>query len=158
MSQARSWSYVIDLKKKNYLFVTYTIIQSIMRSEMCALHLTHPSAHTPGAVGSQWQRIWIFCLHFSKDIFGSSHFFIHATFITLRWAPPVDPEILRTMKTVGFIGYAPNPRTRPRNQVNSTDLNNFNGFSITKCVKMVNNYQDKDFPYDVKGKSCLAVT
>uniref|UniRef100_W5KD87 PAN2-PAN3 deadenylation complex catalytic subunit PAN2 n=1 Tax=Astyanax mexicanus TaxID=7994 RepID=W5KD87_ASTMX len=30
---------------------------------------------------------------------------------------PVDPEILRTMKTVGFIGYAPNPRTRPRNQV-----------------------------------------
>uniref|UniRef100_A0A3Q2ZWW0 PAN2-PAN3 deadenylation complex catalytic subunit PAN2 n=1 Tax=Kryptolebias marmoratus TaxID=37003 RepID=A0A3Q2ZWW0_KRYMA len=34
-----------------------------------------------------------------------------------RRAPPVDQEILRTMKTVGFIGYAPNPRTRPRNQV-----------------------------------------
>ncbi|XP_053542297.1 PAN2-PAN3 deadenylation complex catalytic subunit PAN2 isoform X2 [Ictalurus punctatus] len=34
-----------------------------------------------------------------------------------RHAPAVDPEILRTMKTVGFIGYAPNPRTRPRNQV-----------------------------------------
>ncbi|TSP79459.1 PAN2-PAN3 deadenylation complex catalytic subunit PAN2 [Bagarius yarrelli] len=34
-----------------------------------------------------------------------------------RRAPTVDPEILRTMKTVGFIGYAPNPRTRPRNQV-----------------------------------------
>uniref|UniRef100_A0A673XRI1 PAN2-PAN3 deadenylation complex catalytic subunit PAN2 n=1 Tax=Salmo trutta TaxID=8032 RepID=A0A673XRI1_SALTR len=34
-----------------------------------------------------------------------------------RRAPPVDPEILRTMKTVGFIGYAPNPRTPPRNQV-----------------------------------------
>uniref|UniRef100_A0A673MT62 PAN2-PAN3 deadenylation complex catalytic subunit PAN2 n=1 Tax=Sinocyclocheilus rhinocerous TaxID=307959 RepID=A0A673MT62_9TELE len=34
-----------------------------------------------------------------------------------RRAPLVDPEILRTMKTVGFIGYAPNPRTRPRNQV-----------------------------------------
>uniref|UniRef100_A0A3Q2U3W2 Poly(A) specific ribonuclease subunit PAN2 n=1 Tax=Fundulus heteroclitus TaxID=8078 RepID=A0A3Q2U3W2_FUNHE len=33
-----------------------------------------------------------------------------------RRAPPVDPDILRTMKTVGFIGYAPNPRTRPRNQ------------------------------------------
>ncbi len=31
------------------LFVTYTIIQSIMRSEMCSLHLTHPS----GAVGSR---------------------------------------------------------------------------------------------------------
>ncbi len=28
------------------LFVTYTIIQSIMRSEMCSLHLTHPSVHT----------------------------------------------------------------------------------------------------------------
>ncbi len=28
------------------LFVTYTIIQCIMRSEMCSLHLTHPSAHT----------------------------------------------------------------------------------------------------------------
>ncbi len=28
------------------LFVTYTIIQSIMRSEMCSLHLTHPSLHT----------------------------------------------------------------------------------------------------------------
>ncbi|XP_048856197.1 PAN2-PAN3 deadenylation complex catalytic subunit PAN2 isoform X1 [Brienomyrus brachyistius] len=34
-----------------------------------------------------------------------------------RRAPAVDPEILRTMKTVGFIGYAPNPRTRLRNQV-----------------------------------------
>uniref|UniRef100_A0A8C6WUL9 PAN2-PAN3 deadenylation complex catalytic subunit PAN2 n=1 Tax=Neogobius melanostomus TaxID=47308 RepID=A0A8C6WUL9_9GOBI len=34
-----------------------------------------------------------------------------------RRAPAVDPEILRTIKTVGFIGYAANPRTRPRNQV-----------------------------------------
>ncbi len=24
-----------------------------MRSEICSLHLTHPSAHTPGAVGSR---------------------------------------------------------------------------------------------------------
>ncbi len=29
-----------------FLFVTYTIIQSITSSEMCSLHLTHPSAHT----------------------------------------------------------------------------------------------------------------
>uniref|UniRef100_A0A8C4L7Z6 Poly(A) specific ribonuclease subunit PAN2 n=1 Tax=Equus asinus asinus TaxID=83772 RepID=A0A8C4L7Z6_EQUAS len=36
-----------------------------------------------------------------------------------RRAPPVDAEILRTMKKVGFIGYAPNPRTRLRNQVYS---------------------------------------
>uniref|UniRef100_A0A8C8D8K2 USP domain-containing protein n=1 Tax=Oncorhynchus tshawytscha TaxID=74940 RepID=A0A8C8D8K2_ONCTS len=34
-----------------------------------------------------------------------------------RRAPPVDPEILHTMKTVGFVGYAPNPHTRPRDQV-----------------------------------------
>ncbi len=36
----------------NFLFVTYTFIQSINSSEMCSLHLTHPSAHTPGAVGT----------------------------------------------------------------------------------------------------------
>ncbi len=36
-----------------FLFVTYTNIQSITSSEMCALHLTHPSAHTPGVVSSQ---------------------------------------------------------------------------------------------------------
>ncbi len=40
-------------KDELFLFVTFTIIQSITSSEMCALHLTHPSAHTPGAVGSQ---------------------------------------------------------------------------------------------------------
>ncbi len=38
-------------KKKN-VFVTYTIIQSITSSEMCSLDLTHPSAHTLGAVGT----------------------------------------------------------------------------------------------------------
>ncbi len=36
-----------------FLLVTYTIIQSINSSEMCSLHLTHLSAHTPGAVGSR---------------------------------------------------------------------------------------------------------
>ncbi len=36
----------IQIKLGWALFVTYTIIQSIMRSEMCSLHLTHPSAHT----------------------------------------------------------------------------------------------------------------
>ncbi len=34
------------------LFVTYTIIQSITSSEMCSLYLTHPSAHTLGAVST----------------------------------------------------------------------------------------------------------
>ncbi|XP_072105007.1 PAN2-PAN3 deadenylation complex catalytic subunit PAN2 isoform X3 [Mobula birostris] len=37
--------------------------------------------------------------------------------VTPRRAPPVELEILRTMKKVGFIGYAPNPKTRLRNQV-----------------------------------------
>ncbi len=35
------------------LYVTYRIIQSKTSSEMCFLHLTHPSTHTPGAVGSR---------------------------------------------------------------------------------------------------------
>ncbi len=33
----------VQIKLRWALFVTYTIIQSIMRSEMCSLHLTHPS-------------------------------------------------------------------------------------------------------------------
>ncbi len=39
------------IKLRGALFVTYTIIHSITSSEMCSLHLTHPSAHTPGTVG-----------------------------------------------------------------------------------------------------------
>ncbi|XP_022090828.1 PAB-dependent poly(A)-specific ribonuclease subunit PAN2-like [Acanthaster planci] len=35
----------------------------------------------------------------------------------VRQAPPIDPEILRSMKVVQFIGYAPNPGTKKRNQV-----------------------------------------
>ncbi len=31
-------------------FLSHTIIQSITSSEMCSLYLTHPSAHTLGAV------------------------------------------------------------------------------------------------------------
>ncbi len=38
--------YKLQIKLGWALFVTYTIIQSIMRSEMCSLHLTHPSVHT----------------------------------------------------------------------------------------------------------------
>ncbi len=39
--------------KNIYFFISHTIIQSITSSEMCSLHLTHPSAHTLGAVGSR---------------------------------------------------------------------------------------------------------
>lgn len=48
--------------------------------------------------------------------FDKVFFFFNPIVFSNRRAPPVDPEILRTMKTVGFIGYAANPRTRPRNQ------------------------------------------
>ncbi len=44
---------IIIIKFRWALFVTYKIIQSITSSEMCSLHLTHPSAHTLGAVGSR---------------------------------------------------------------------------------------------------------
>ncbi len=46
-------TFLSEKKINKYVFVTYTIIQSITSSEICALHLTHPSAHTPGAVRSQ---------------------------------------------------------------------------------------------------------
>ncbi len=49
ISLRNSVQYKIQIKLRWALFVTYTIIQSIMRSEMCSLHLTHPS----GAVGSR---------------------------------------------------------------------------------------------------------
>ncbi len=45
--------YLNYIKLRWALFVTYTTIQSVTSSEMCSLHLTHPSAHTPGAVGSR---------------------------------------------------------------------------------------------------------
>ncbi len=36
----------MQMNKNIFLFVTYIIIQSITSSEMCSLHLTHPSTHT----------------------------------------------------------------------------------------------------------------
>ncbi len=45
--------YLKGLGHPKALFVTYTIIQSITSSEMCSLHLTRPSTHTSGAVGSR---------------------------------------------------------------------------------------------------------
>ncbi len=48
------------IKLRWALFETYTIIQSITSSEMCSLHLTHPSAHTLGAVGNRRCSSWGF--------------------------------------------------------------------------------------------------
>ncbi len=39
--------------RSDELYLSHTIIQSITSSEMCSLNLTHPSAHTLGAVGSR---------------------------------------------------------------------------------------------------------
>ncbi len=50
MANSLNWTWPIIFF---FFFVTYTIIQSITSSEMCSLHLTHPSAHTLGAVGSR---------------------------------------------------------------------------------------------------------
>ncbi len=51
----------IQIKLRSALFVTYTTIQSIMRSEMCSLHLTlgshfNPFNPTPGRVKCRWVK------------------------------------------------------------------------------------------------------
>ncbi len=43
----------MQIKLRWALFVTYTIIQSIMSSEMCSLHLCAIQVHTLSAVGSR---------------------------------------------------------------------------------------------------------
>ncbi len=47
-------------------FITYTIIQRITSSEMCALHLTHPSAYTPEAWAANsaapGEQLGVWCL------------------------------------------------------------------------------------------------
>ncbi len=48
----------LKMKRIFFLFVTYTIIQSITSSEMCSLHLTHPSAHTWSSGQLTLQRPW----------------------------------------------------------------------------------------------------
>lgn len=62
-----------------------------------------------------------------------SFFFFNPVVLSIRRAPPVDPEILRTMKTVGFIGYAANPRTRPRNQ--ASENIQYNATAVKDTVK-----------------------
>ncbi len=44
--------YLSILPLSVFFYLSHTIIQSITSSEMCSLYLTHPSAHTLGAVGT----------------------------------------------------------------------------------------------------------
>jgi PAB-dependent poly(A)-specific ribonuclease subunit 2 len=44
----------------------------------------------------------------------------HMVFEVGRPAESLDLEVLNTMKMVDFVGYAPNPGTRLRNQVSSS--------------------------------------
>ncbi len=64
-------------KKKNCLFVTYTVIQSITSSEMCSLHLTHPRAHTPGAVGTHTHTPGVVDTHTHTHTWSSGHTHTH---------------------------------------------------------------------------------
>lgn len=47
-----------------------------------------------------------------------------------RKTPAIDPEILRTMKMQGTIGYAPNPQAFRRNQVRKFN-NTFKSYLYT---------------------------
>ncbi|XP_022189319.2 PAN2-PAN3 deadenylation complex catalytic subunit PAN2 [Nilaparvata lugens] len=55
-----------------------------------------------------------------------------------RQTPPIDPEILQSMKMNGTIGYAPNPNTKLRNQVAYISVHNSpqNGTSSSDTKSM----------------------
>ncbi len=63
---------IIIIKLRWDLFVTNTIIQSITSTEMCSLHLTHPSAHTWSS-GQSGEQLGVRCLaqasHLSRGQF-----------------------------------------------------------------------------------------
>lgn len=53
-----------------------------------------------------------------------------------RKTPSIDPEILRTMKMQGTIGYAPNPQAFRRNQVRKQYSPKFLQYSPPSLFKL----------------------
>uniref|UniRef100_A0A0A9WV61 PAN2-PAN3 deadenylation complex catalytic subunit PAN2 n=1 Tax=Lygus hesperus TaxID=30085 RepID=A0A0A9WV61_LYGHE len=81
-----------------------------------------------------------------------------------RRTPPIDPEIFRTMKMQGTIGYAPNPNTKRRNQVaesyvggrrggDSMNRNNNNnsGDDGSGFIAIPKRYRKADIKYSKNG-------
>lgn len=96
--------------------------------------------------------------------------------VTYRRASNVDPEILKTMKLVQSIGYAPNPGNRRRNQIpyksvdkngrRSTALDASHGIGEDPYVKIPKKYRKvevkysklgiEDFDFDHYNRTCFA--
>ncbi len=66
-----------------FLFVTYTIVQSITSSEMCSLYLTHPSAHTLGAVGTVHSSMTTACNYIQDSLVWNTLNYIYIYYITI---------------------------------------------------------------------------
>jgi hypothetical protein len=59
----------------------------------------------------------LFVSHYPEVLYFSTFSVSVVSNLYFRRTPPIDPEILRTMKMQGTIGYAPNPMSCRRNQV-----------------------------------------
>ncbi|XP_068633249.1 PAN2-PAN3 deadenylation complex catalytic subunit PAN2 [Battus philenor] len=76
-----------------------------------------------------------------------------------RKPKPVDPEVLKSMKMQGPIGYAPNPRTSKRNQMpyiadNLEDLNSAKQFDTKFSTQTIpKHYQKLDLRYNKHGSN-----
>ncbi len=84
---------------KYILIVTYTIIQSITSSEMCSLHLTHPSAHTHL---EQWAANAFFPSRGNYNFFSMSNVLKKQKILSARGlhniSPPPPSRLLNKLK------------------------------------------------------------
>ncbi len=64
-------THTIQIKLGWALFVTYTIIQSIMRSEMCSLHLTENSLFSSGVFSSLCHSLLLLLLSLKHSLWVS---------------------------------------------------------------------------------------